>query len=136
MKKLVPLFLAMMLLFVAVTPALAETEAPGLARRPLGVPFALVGKVTAVDTTAGTLTVNVLRASRPLKDKIGQDVVIKVTDETRLRHFGDPRGQFITLADVKVDQMVSINGRILKGDLIAWHVTTDVPFPHPQSESE
>jgi hypothetical protein len=131
--------LALAILVVAVTPALAEENVTRRGR-PLVRPFVLVGKVTAVDTESKTITVTVLRGNRVVKDFIadGKSLTVETTKATIIRRYGDPRGVFIGLDDVDVDDYVNIAGAYvpLLDKYYAQRVVVDVPAPRAEEAAE
>jgi len=67
--------------------------------------------VTAVDADAGTVTATVYRkANRALRAYIGEDVTFLTTDATRFRLRVDGTTSTITLADIVVDDKVTVWG--------------------------
>lgn len=112
MKRWVILLLVVMLVAGIAAPALAAGNKP-----PKRMPFNLVGRITAVDTGAATVAVEVVRGNRVVKPFIGKTVTVQVTASTRLLRRAEPEAVPITLADLKVGDAVSIHG-VLSGD--AW----------------
>ncbi len=111
MKRCVILLLVVVLVAGIAVPALAAGNRP-----PKRMPFNLVGLVSAVDTTAATVTVEVVRGNRVVKPFIGKTVTVQVTAATRLLRRAEPQAVPITLADLKAGDAVSVHG-VLSNDV-------------------
>lgn len=111
MKRCVILLLVVVLVAGIAVPALAAGNRP-----PKRMPFNLVGLVSAVDTTAATVTVEVVRGNRVVKPFIGKTVTVQVTAATRLLRRAEPEAVPITLADLKAGDAVSVHG-VLSNDV-------------------
>ena len=121
MKKLLSISIALFLLAVTVLPVLAASEP---ARAPRG-PFALVGKISAIDAASGTVTVNVLKGNKLVQPFVGQSVVLKTTATTRylLKTSATAVATPIKFADLKVGDPVSVNGTLANGTWTAARIT-------------
>lgn len=111
MKRWALLLLTVVLIAMAATPALAAGKTP-----PKRQPFNLVGRITAVDTGAATVTVEVLRGNRVVKPFIGKTVTIRTDAATRFLKKTSTGVVPITLVDLQVGDAVSVQGR-LAGDI-------------------
>lgn len=111
MRRWTLLLVTVLILTMAATPALAAGKTP-----PKRQPFNLVGRITAVDTGAATVTVEVLRGNRVVKPFIGKTVTIQTDAATRFLKKTDTGTVPITLADLRVGDAVSVQGR-LAGDI-------------------
>lgn len=104
---------------------LAGIAVPVLAvgpRPPKRMPFSLVGRITAVDTEAATVTVEVVRGNRPVKPFIGTMVTIQTDAATRLLKKTETGVVPIGLTDLQVGNTVSIRGSQVNGGWIAIRV--------------
>lgn len=124
---------------VVVVALLSMTSSPAMAEggnrqnRWQGTAFVLVGQVTAVDTAAGTITVQVHAGNRLVKDYLGKALMVATTKDTLFLLYGDPKCQVITLEDVRIGAYVSINGIVVTGEggnalFVANRVTVDAPL--------
>ncbi len=90
--------------------------APLPARAPTATPsaqaFACLGKVSAVDTTAGTVTVTVKHASLALQGSLGQSLLLTVTSDSTLTTVSHGARQPIALAGVSVGALLMARGTI------------------------
>ena len=100
--------------------------------QPRQTPFHLIGQVTAVDTTAATLTVQVLAGNAAVRDKIGQALTIQTNADTIIRRFESAPGQRITLGDIVINDYVSIEGGVLSNVFTARAIVVGVPYPDPE----
>ena len=108
MKKLVLAALVVVALLVFVAPALAW---------PMMLPwwepsqhFACVGKIQAVDTTAGTVTVRVHLASRGAADYLGEDLLVGVAADAHIFKAVGARFESIALGDLVVGEKLRVEG--------------------------
>jgi len=121
-------------LLTVVTPALAQSAQPdGQHNPPMSRMFELRGQVTAVDTTAGTLSVKVLSGNGAVRDKIGAEITIQTTSATIIRRLGDAGNARLTLADVTVNAFVSVQGVADNGVFTARQILLDAA-PRPPRE--
>lgn len=118
MKRLIILLLAGVIVAGIAAPALAAGNQP-----PKRMPFNLVGRITAVDTAAATVSVEVLRGNRLVKPFIGKTVTVQVTTDTRLLRKAEPEAVPITLADLTVGDAVSGQGVLSNGVWTARRIT-------------
>ena len=71
--------------------------------------FTCVGKIQAVDTTAGTVTVRVHLASRDAADYLGDDLTVVASGAKVFKDYGAGL-QSITLADLVVGEKLRVEG--------------------------
>jgi hypothetical protein len=116
MKKMYAILLALVLLAVAIVPALAAPEAQG----PRGT-FALVGTITALGPN--TVTVAVTSGNGLVKSYIGKEVTITVTASTRYLLKDDTSSVVIGFEDLEIGQPVSVNGMTANNVWTAKRVT-------------
>lgn len=102
MKHFLPILLALVLTVGLFTPALAAGKGNS--------PFALVGKITAVDLATRSVTVQVVSGNALVKPYIGQTVTIKTTTATLFRYTGGTVTKAIKFEDLKVGNAVSAGG--------------------------
>lgn len=121
MKKTISLFLALFMIAVTVLPVMAASEAAAGPK----APFALVGKITAIDSAAGTITVKVYKGNRVVQPYRGQEVVLNTAAATRYLSKTSAAAVSvpITFADLMVGQAVSAQGRLADGVWTAARVT-------------
>lgn len=87
MRKGIIAALAVVLLLVAVAPALAEDE--GFQRWfHRGPGFSVAGTVTAVDVEAGTITIAVVKSYPPVP--AGSEITVQTTEDTVFQYFRGP----------------------------------------------
>ena len=115
MKKWLVLLVVSLLAIAAVIPVAAGTPNPHANAAATGSHgyFQLIGKITAFDTEANTVTVLVLRGNKLVKPFIGTEVTITV-DTSTVFHF--KKGTNATLTDLSglvIGNPVSINGKIV-----------------------
>lgn len=113
MKKMLPFMLALALTFALFTPALAAGKGNS--------PFALVGKITAIDTES--VTVQVVSGNAQVKAYIGQTVTIKTTAATLFRFTDGSITTVIKFSDLKVGDAVSAGGTLTGGVWTATRIT-------------
>jgi len=113
-------------------------------------PFYLQGNITAIDTVAGTITVNLFHANAKVREFLYQDLVIKVTESTvifqltqggdgdggeaddasdSLADDGDSNRVPITFEQLVVGNKVAIHGRLVDPDYTARLITMYVVAP-------
>ncbi len=116
MKKIL---LAAVVVAVALTlcaPAFAAT-APETAP----AKFTCVGKIKAVDPTAGSVTVRVKLASRGVADYLGKDLTIAVASDAKILKAQGRRLVAITLGDLLIGEKLRVNGAIDRsGETVAY----------------
>jgi hypothetical protein len=103
-KKMVVLVLVTLFVLVAATPVLAA-----------GSRFSLVGKITAIDLGAGTITLDVYNGNPLIKG----EQAVQVTDGTRFWRCGEGP---ITFDKVGLEEAV-VRGRVEGGVFVAERVT-------------
>ena len=117
MKKILTGLLTFFLLIITVVPVMA-------ARGPRG-PFALVGRISAIDPATGVVTVNALRGNKLVQPYLSQDLAIITNARTRFLYKANQTSvaTLITFADLKVGDPVSINGTLANGVWTASRIT-------------
>mgnify|MGYP000468803179 CR=1 FL=1 len=125
MKRLMILLLAGVILAGIAAPALAAGNQP-----PKRMPFNLVGRITGVDTTAATVTVEVVRGNRVVKPFIGQTVTVQTTAATRFLKKTETGVVPITLADLQVGDAVSVQGRLAGEVWTTYRITVGANLSH------
>ncbi|MBI4732855.1 MAG: hypothetical protein HY781_12170 [Chloroflexi bacterium] len=146
MKKILLPFIVIVLLAVAVLPASAGNgpgNGPGNPQAtPQPVPqgqgtlttyrqssprgtFAITGTITAIDATNKTITVTVLRGNNLAKPYINLSVTVVTTAKTRFLYKASTTSTAtaITIADLAIDDVVSINGTMANNIWTASRVT-------------
>jgi hypothetical protein len=88
----------------------ALSTSPGPAAGPQA--FTCLGKVAAVDQTAGTITVSLKRASIALQGSVGQMLVLTVTGDSVISTCAHHAKTAATLADVSAGDFVVARGTI------------------------
>ena len=121
MKKFTSVLIALFLLVVTVAPALAASES-AIAKRG---PFSLVGKISAIDSANGTVTVTVLKGNKLVQPYLGQSIALRTTLKTRYLYKSTATAVAtpITFADLKVGDPVSVNGTLANGVWTATRIT-------------
>jgi len=125
MKKLLIVVILLALLAVTVVPVLA---APVEFKRGQNR-FVVAGTVTAVDTTAKTLTIHVVLANKKAKSYIGQDLTIQTLDTTFFVRKTSHGKEKITLADLVPNDTVRVRGRLIDSVFYAFKVLAGVHLP-------
>ncbi len=118
MKRWVVLLLIAVLVAGIAAPALAAGNKP-----PRRMPFNLIGRITAVDTGAATVTVEVLRGNRVVKPYIGRTVTLQTDAATRFLKKTETGTLPISLADLQVGDAVSVQGRLAGETWTAYRIT-------------
>ena len=125
MKRWWILLLAVAIVAGVAAPALAAGNRP-----PKRMPFNMVGQITAVDTTAATVTVEVVRGNRVVKPFIGQTVTVQTTAATRFLKKTETGVVPIALADLQVGDAVSVQGRLAGEVWTAYRITVGANLSH------
>jgi hypothetical protein len=88
-------------------------------------PFALVGKITAIDDITGVVTVNVVRGNKLAQPYIDLDVALTTTASTIYLYKASATAipTPITFADLKVGNWVSASGSLVNGIWTATRIT-------------
>jgi hypothetical protein len=126
MKKLLITLFVLAILLTGTVPALAAegptAEAAG--PRPLPAIFTLTGVITAIDSTAETVTVKVWRGNWVAKPHVGQEVTLSTLATTRfLFKAADCTVTPIAFEDLAIGQQVSVRGRLVEGVWRTWRIT-------------
>jgi hypothetical protein len=124
------IFMKRWMLFVLVFGLLLSIVSPAMAAGPGGPRgrFALAGKITAIGD--GTVTVKVLAGNKLVKPYVGQELTVTVTDSTRFLLKEGTAVTPITLADLKVGDKVSVNGRLANQVWTAKRITVGAKLVH------
>ncbi|MEI7847255.1 MAG: hypothetical protein WCK35_15760 [Chloroflexota bacterium] len=118
MKRFTILMLVLILSLTLVTPALAAGKPPSAKG-----PFALVGKISAIDPVAKTVTVQVLRGNALVKPYFSKTVIIQTTTLTRYMFTDGVSKKVITFNDLVVGKSVSIGGLLANSVWTATRIT-------------
>ena len=120
MKRFTILILALVLTVVLTTRVLAAGSQPPVNKSGT---FALVGKITAIDPVAQTVTVKVLRGNILVKPYLGKTLDIQTKTTTRYFFTDGVTTKRITFTDLKVGDPVSMTGKLANGVWTASRVT-------------
>ncbi len=117
MKKILIATLVLFLLAAAVTPAAAATGPRG--------PFTLVGRITAIDATNGTVTVSVFRGNTLVQPYVGKSLTLTTTAATLYFYKANAAAvpTPMTFADLKVGQPVNVSGTLANDVWTANRIT-------------
>lgn len=115
MKRFLPFMLAFALTFALFTPALAAGK--------VNSPFALVGRITAIDSATQSVTVQVISGNVQVKTYIGQAMSIKTSAATLFRYTDGTVTTVIKFTDLKVGDAVSVGGKLTAGVWTASRIT-------------
>ena len=74
--------------------------------------FSCLGRIMAVDQTAGTITITVKHASLALQGSLGQSLTLTVTTDSAISAISRCATSAVALADVPVDGMLAAHGTI------------------------
>jgi hypothetical protein len=110
MRKLLIVALVAVAALVVCAPAMAWPVSP-----PWWQPvdhFTCVGKIQAVDTTAGTASVRVHLASRAVADSIGEDLLVTAAPEAKIYKATGAVLEPIALGDLVVGEKLRVEGRV------------------------
>ena len=118
MKRFSIFMLVLILSLTLVTPALAAGKSP-VAKGP----FVLVGKISAIDPVAKTVTVQVLRGNALVKPYLTKTVVINTTVATRYQFTDGTTISTITFSDLVVGNAVSVSGNLVSSVWSATRIT-------------
>ena len=121
MKKMFGLSIVLFLLVVMILPVQAAPETA------LGLrgPFALVGRISAIDPVTGLVTVKVFRGNYLVRPYFGKLVDLRTTATTRYLYKTSAAvtATRITFADLKVGDPVSVNGILADNIWTATRIT-------------
>ncbi len=118
MKRFTILMLVLILTLTLVTPAFAAGKPPSAKG-----PFVLVGKISAIDPVAKTVTVQVLRGNALVKPYFTMTVVIQTTAATRYMFTDGVTQKVIIFTDLVVGNPVSIGGNLANSVWTATRIT-------------
>ncbi len=116
MKRLIPILLVVLIALTIATPVAAA----GLGSRH---PYALVGKITAIDPVAKTVTVQVLRGNWVVKPYLKQEITLKTTATTRFFFTDGVTSKLIKFEDLKVGNPISSSGNFANAVWTATRIT-------------
>jgi hypothetical protein len=125
-KKRLVLLLVLASLLVTVVPVAAA----GPMTTNAAPPFSLAGTITAINTTAKTVTVKVLAGNYLIKPYLGKNLTVATTPATRFLRQASPVAVPITFADLKVGQNVSITGVVCNNVWTAYRITVGASLIH------
>jgi len=117
MKKYLTIALALFLLAVTVMPVMAAPAPRG--------PFVAVGRITAIDSATGVVTVNVLRGNKLVQPYYGQNLAFSTNARTRFLYKSSPTATAVTItfASLRVGDPVSVEGTLAGGVWTATRIT-------------
>jgi hypothetical protein len=128
-----PVHKILTLLFAAISIAtLAPTAfAAGVARsQPTMAPFALAGRITAIDPVAKTVTVQVLSGNLIVRPYVRQTLALTTTTATRLLLKTTTTAIPITFAQLAVGQSVSADGHLVNRTWTLTRLTVGASLIH------
>lgn len=128
MKKIFFALLVATLALALATPALAAPPFPLGKSTPK---FTLVGKITALNATAQTVTVEIRNGNCAVKAYVGQAVMLTTTPTTRFLTSDGTTTTVITFADLKIGDQISAQGLISETVWQAGRITVDLKAPCP-----
>lgn len=103
MKKLLVVALVVVAVLVLCAPALADSAPAN---------FTCVGKIKAVDLTAGSVTVRVTLASRGVAEYLGKNLTIAVAADAKIFKARGRRLVAIALGDLLIGERLRVSGAI------------------------
>ncbi len=134
MKKLLTILSVIVITFLIVTPVFAAGKGPTDGRNGAGSgstvrteqksprgTFALTGTIAEVGTNY--VTVNVLRGNKLVQPYISTQIKLTLTSNTRFLFTDGVTTTVISLADLQVDQTVSVNGLVVNDIWAATRIT-------------
>jgi hypothetical protein len=145
-RKWIVLAVVAAVVLVAAPLALASHghgQKPGHGRAHGKSKFQLVGKITAIDADAGTLTVHVKSGTKTIRPYRHTDLVLTLTDTAVVRLVTDDEASVVTLAELSVGAKVKVGGLIDRsGDapvffakrVLAHQAPAAAPTPEPTPE--
>jgi hypothetical protein len=126
MKKFLMIAVLVSLLLMTATTAFAAGNRPLERGRS---PFALTGKITAID--GATVTIKVAAGNRLVKAYLGKETPVLTTATTiYLQRNPDGTATRLTIADLAVGQNVSVSGRVTVSGLQANRITVGAQLLH------
>jgi hypothetical protein len=134
-KRLAILVLAAVVILVAVVPTLAAGPGAGgkqqlherrMGPQPFRQNFALVGTITGLG--GDTITVQVQSGNRLVKEYIGEQLTVRVTENTAYHQWTVNGCVPSDFGSISVGQTVSIQGVLIEQVYVAQRVTVDVPL--------
>jgi len=90
--------------------------------------FTLTGKIVAISD--GTVTVQVLAGSKPVRPYLKQDVKVTVTNTTRILELVGDIAVPITFGELEVGDPVSVHGVLVDGVWTASRITVGAKLIH------
>ena len=129
MKKLMIALVVLLLLAVASLPVAAKGGGNGgngatQQQGPRG-PFAITGKIVAMDAVNRTVTVQVLRGNKLVQPFLNQEVLITTTLKTRFLYKASATATATVIAfeDLKIGDPISVNGTVANNTWTATRIT-------------
>jgi hypothetical protein len=123
MKKIVILFVVLVMVFAFTIPASAGGNGPGGGNGSGGTdtgggqrqhgtrgPFAMTGTIAAIGTK--TVAIEVIRGNKLVQPSLGTQVTVTVTSRTRYLYKDNTTTTTIGFAGLQVGQQVSVNGTL------------------------
>ena len=114
MKRIIPIVLLVAVALLVVP--LAAGAKPGGGQAKGKAKFNLVGTLTAVDATAGTITVKVKAGTKTVRAWRGAELTMPVDPAARIRLVTADGVKTVKLADLPTDARVKVRGRIDRTD--------------------
>jgi hypothetical protein len=124
MKKSLVVLAVVALLLASAVPALAAGGKPAAP----AAQFTLAGKITAVE--GSTVSVYVVGGNPMVHPSIEMELPIQTTDSTRFLLKTDTGTVVISLADLAIDQNVSVQGNVVDGVWTASRLTVGAELIH------
>lgn len=124
MKKSILVLLVVVMLLISTFPVFAAS-ANTSGKRTL---FMLTGRITSIQ--GSTVTVDVLAGKPIVHPYVGQTLDIQTTDGTRFLLKTEAGTVAISLADLAVDQNVSVQGEVVDGLWTATRITAGADITH------
>jgi hypothetical protein len=113
-----------MLTFVLAFALITPVQAVGKSDLPTALaPFTLVGRITSINYTSRSVTVQVLRGNTLVKSYLGHLVIIKTTAATLFRYTDGTVTSIIKFTDLKIGDAVSASGTLSDGIWTASRIT-------------
>lgn len=120
------MLLTLVVMLSIASPAVAATPTPPGVN---GI-YSLVGTITALDSTAGTVTVHVIQGNILVKPFRGKDVVLTTTAYTKFLKKVGTTVVVIKFSDLVVGDTISSNGKIVNGVWKAYRITVNPLLIH------
>lgn len=128
MRRILFVIIVLALAFALVNPVSAAGPRAGKAQSA----FSLAGKISAFDTAAKTVTVEVVTGNKLVKSYIKKTLTLNTTTATRFLVKTGTTVTLITFADLKVGDAVSVSGSVTNSVWTASRITTGASLIHLQ----